>query len=107
MIPDRERSLSGNFETNPFHFQLVDLESLQMNREGSLVRATSMHLIGNFVRSYYNTLKALGFENGGNGTTVDNFRHHFSLVFKLTVDYHIQENKICPDLIGALLGLEI
>ena len=38
MVP--ERSFSGNFETNPFHFRLMDLEIVRLNREGSLVGAT-------------------------------------------------------------------
>ena len=102
-----ETSFSGNFETNPFHFQQMDLESVRINREGSLVGATPMHLNDNLVRSYYNTLKALGFEHGGNGITLDNFGHHFCLVFKLTADYHIEDNTIRPELTGARLGLEL
>ena len=60
-----------------------------------------MHLNDNLVRSYYNTLKALGFEHGGNGITLDNFNNHFCLVFKLTADYHIEDNTIRPELTGA------
>ena len=29
-----ETSFCGNFETNPFHFQLTDLETVRLNREG-------------------------------------------------------------------------
>ena len=102
-----ETSFSGNFETNPFHFQQMDLETVRINREGALVGATPLHLNDNLVRSYYNTLKALGFEHGGNGITLDNFNNHFCLVFKLTADYHIEDNTIRPELTGARLGPEL
>ena len=59
------------------------------------------------VRFYYNTLKALGFEHGGNGITLDIFNNHFALVFELTADYHIEDNTIRPELTGARLGLEL
>ena len=105
MVP--ETSFSGNFETNPFHFRLMDLETVRFDREGSLVGATSLHLNDNVVRSYYQSLKALGFEHGGNGITHGNFEKHFCLVFKLTADYHIEDNTIRPELTGARLGLEL
>ena len=105
MVP--ETSFSGNFETNPFHFRLMDLETVRLNREGSLVGATPLHLNDNLVRSYYQSLKALGFEHGGNGITLGNFENHFCLVFKLTADYHIEDNTIRPELTGARLGLEL
>ena len=105
MVP--EKSFSGNFETNLFHFRLMNLETVRLNRERSLVGATPLHLNDNLVRSYYQSLKALGFEHGGNGITLGNFENHFCLVFKLTVDYHIEDNTIRPELTGARLGLEL
>ena len=105
MVP--ETSFSGNFETNHLHFSLMDLETVRLNREGSLVGATPLHLNDNLVRSYYQSLKALGFENGGNGITLGNFENHFCLFFKLTADYHIEDNIIRPELTGARLGLEL
>ena len=105
MVP--ETSFSGNFVTNPFHFQQMGLEVVRLTREGALVGATPMHLNDNLIRSYYTTLKALGFEHGGNGITLENFRDYFCLVFKLTADYHIEDNTIRPELTGARLGLEL
>ena len=105
MVP--ETRFSGNFETNPFHFQQMGLETVRLNHEGSLVSATPLHRNDNLVRSYYQSLKALGFEHGGIGITLGNFENHFCLVFKLTVDYHIEDNTIHPELTGARLGLEL
>ena len=102
MVP--ETSFSGNFETNPFHFRLLDLETIRLNRKGSLVGATPLHLNDNLVRSYYQSLKALAFERGGNGITLDNFENHFCLVFKLTADYHMEDNTIHAELTGARFG---
>ena len=42
-----ETSFSGNFETFPFHFQQMDLETVRINREGALVGATPLHLNDN------------------------------------------------------------
>ena len=105
MVP--ETSFSGNFETNPFHFRLMDLETVRLNREGSLVGATPPHLNDNLVRFFHQSLKALGFEHGGNGITLGIFENHFCLLFKLTADYHIEDNAIRPELTGARLGLEL
>ena len=85
----------------------MDLEVVRLNREGALNGATPMHLNDNLVRSYYSTPKSLGFEHGGNGKTLDNFGNHFNLVFKLTADYHIEDNTIRPELTGARLGMEL
>ena len=104
MVP--ETSFSGNFETNLFHFQQVDLEVVRLNREGALVGATPMHLNDNLVSSHYNTLKSLDFEHGENRITLDNFGDHFCLVFELTADCHIEDNTIRPELTGARLGLK-
>ena len=80
---------------------------MRLTREGALVGATPMHLNDNLIRSHYTTPKASGFEHGGNGITLENFRDHFCLVFKLTADYHIEDNTIRPELTGARLGLEL
>ena len=50
MVP--ETSFSGNFETNPFPFRLMNLETVRLNREGSLDGATLLHLNDKLVRSY-------------------------------------------------------
>ena len=47
MVP--ETRFGGKFETNSFHFQQMDLETVRLNREGSLVGATTLHLSDNLV----------------------------------------------------------
>ena len=76
---------------------------MRLTRGGVLVGATPMHLNDNLIRSYYTTLKALGSENGGIGIPSENFPDHFCLVFKLTADYHFEDNTIRPELTGARL----
>ena len=71
MVP--ETSFSGNFETNLFHFQKLDLETVRLN----LVGATALYLNDNLVQSYYQFFKALGFKHDGNGITHGNFENNF------------------------------
>ena len=85
----------------------MDLETVRLNREGSLVGATPLHLNDNLVRSYCQSLKALRFEHVGNEITLGIFENHFCLVFKLTADYHMEDNTNRSELTGARLGLEL
>ena len=105
MVP--QTSFSEKFETNPFHFQQLDLEALRLNCEGSLVGVTPSNLNENLVCSYYHSFKALGFQFGGSDKTLDNFENNICLVFKLTAHYHIEDNTLPPELTGARLGLEL
>ena len=105
MIP--ETSFSGSYRTNPFHFQRLGLDTVRINREGNVVGGTPLSMNSSLVRAYYTTLKALSFEHGGNGITLDTFENHFCLVFRLTADYHINDNTIRPELTAARLGLEL
>ena len=103
MLMEPKTIFSGNFETNLF--QWMDLETVCLNREESLVGATSLHLNHNLVRSYYQSLKALGFDHGGVRVTLGDFENHSCLVLKLTADYHIEDNTFRPELTGARSGL--
>ena len=102
-----ETSFSGSLDSNPFNFQQFDLETVRLYREGSLVGATPLNMNDNLVRAYYTTLKAIGFEHGGNGISLHDFRNHFCLCFQLTADLRIKDNTIRPELTGARLSIEL
>ena len=104
-----EASVSGNLQTNPFHFQQLDLEMVRLNREGSFVRAPSLHKNDNLIRSKYTTMKDLRFEHGGYIKSLDTFENHLCLVFKRITNCHIENNSIHPihsELTRAPLGIE-
>ena len=102
-----ETTFSENFQTNPLYFPQMDLETVRLNRGGSSFGATPLPLNDNLVRSYYTTLRALGFKHGGKGISLENFENNLCLVFKLRAAYHIVNNTMCPEITGARLGVEL
>ena len=105
MVP--EKNFTGDYKTNPFHFQDFDLGSVKITREGAPVGATPIDVSSSHIRAYFTTMKALGFEHSGNGIILNDFEHHFCLAFQLTADLLIDDGTIRPELTGARLGLEL
>ena len=105
MVP--EKNFTGDYKTNPFHFQDFDLGSVEITREGAPVGATPIDVSSSHIRAYFTTMKALGFEHSGNGIILNDFEHHFCLAFQLTADLLIDDGTIRPELTGARLGLEL
>ena len=52
-------------------------------------------------------MKALGFEHGGNGLILADFKHHYCLALLLTADLLIDDWTIRPQKTGERLWLEI
>ena len=105
MVP--EKDFTGDYKTNPFHFQDFNLGSVKITREGAPMGATPIDVSSSHIRAYFTSMKALGFEHSGNGVILNDFEHHFCLAFQLTADLLIDDGTIRPELTGARLGLEL
>lgn len=98
----------GNRSENPFHYQKFGLCRVEITRgNGIAIAGTPLDLTNN-VRAFHNTLSALGFQNGGNGITLEEFENHFVLVFDLTSSQEASKNlTLFPELTGAAISLEL
>lgn len=105
MVP--EENFTGSYQSNPFNFVDFDLNSIQIKREDLPVGGTPIQVGTSHVRAYMNTMRALGFEHGGNGITLDQFNNHFCPVFQLAADLHLDDDTIRPELTGARLTVEL
>ena len=54
-----EKNFSGSFDTNTFHFQQHGLDSVRLNREGSLVGGTQLTLGDGLIRAYFSDVTCL------------------------------------------------
>lgn len=105
MVP--EENFTGSYTTNPFNFEDFDLDTVRIIREGTPVGGTPINVGNSHVRIYASTMRALGFDHGGNSITLDNFSHHFCPVFNLNADLHLDDGTIRPELTGARVGIEL
>ena len=105
MVP--EKSFTGSYHTNPFHFSDFALDTILVTREGQTVGNTPIEVRTSNARVYSNTLRSLNMTHSGNGITLDEFDDHFTPVFRLTADLSIDDNTIRPELTGARLAIEL
>ena len=105
MVP--EKNFTEDYNTNPFHFQDIDLGSVKITREGASVGAMPIDVSSSHIRPYFTTMKALGFEHSGKGIISEDFEHYFSLAFQLTADLLIDDGTMRPELTDARLGLNL
>ena len=106
MVP--EKNFTGDYKTNPFHFQDFELGSVKVTHEGAPVGATPIEGSSSHVRAYFTAMKALCFERNGNGIILKGFfEHHFCLAFQLTADMLIGDGTIRPELTSSQPGLEL
>ena len=69
----------------PIRYEKFDLHKVELLRGYGLPILGTPLQTSNDLRLYYNTITALGFERGGNGITLEEYRaNHFDLVFDLT-----------------------
>ena len=66
MIPDK--NFTGGYRTNLFHFRNFQLGSVQITPQAKPVEATPIDVSSSHIKAYFTTMRAFGFEHGGNGT---------------------------------------
>ena len=101
---NNEADFTGSSTTNPFHYQKFGLHRITLEREGAVVGGTPLTVSTTDVRSYSNTISALGVEHFGNGITLDDFQDHYIHVFRLTADIRTNDDTLRPELTGGRLS---
>ena len=97
-------ALTGSFTENPFRFQQFDLRQIRVLRGGqSIVDFDTAEKCS----LYLTTLKAMNFQDDIPSIPIDDFKHHFVLVFELTSTQDANENCHHPELVGEPLRLEL
>ena len=75
-------AFTGSYTENPFWYQEFDLRQNRILRESQPI--VYFDAAGN-CRRYVATFKAIYFQDGNPSVLSDNFKHHFVLVFDLTL----------------------
>ena len=102
-----EKNFKVDTRTNPFLFRDFELGSVKIRQEGASVGATPIDVSYSHIMASFIIMKAVGFEDRGNGITLVDFEHHFFLAFQLTADLPKDDRTIRPKLSGTRLGLEL
>ena len=97
-------AFTGSFTENPFWYQEIDLRQIRVLRGGQpIVDFDTAH---NY-RLYVTTMKAMKFQDDIPSIPIDDFKHHFVLVFESTSMQDATENCHHPELVGEPLKLEL
>ena len=105
MVPNAQ--FSGSLTTNPFDYQKFDLKRIEILRGNGLPIAGTPINTEHNTRLYYNTLTALGFQNGGNKISLEHFQDKFIATFDLTSSQEASKNlTLFPELTGAPITLK-
>ena len=105
MVP--EKNFTGDYKTNPFHFQDFDLGSIKITRGSAPVGVEPIDVSSSHIRVFFTNIRALGFQHSGNGINLEDFDHQFGLAFQLTADLLIDDGVLRPELTGSQLSLEL
>ena len=89
----------GSLTTNPFDYQKFDLKRIEILRGNGLPIAGTPIDTEHNTRLYYNTLTALGFQNGGNNFSLEDFQDKFIATFDFIT--------LFPELTGAPITLKL
>ena len=97
-------AFTGSFTENPFWYQQFDLRQIRMLRMGQPI--VDFDTADN-CRLYVTTMKAKNFQDVISSILIDDFKHHYVLVFDLTSMQDATENCYYPELVGEPLTLEL
>ena len=98
----------GLQNTNLFLYNKFKIERIEIIRGSGLPIAGTPIDTENNVRIYHNTLKALGFKNGGNKISLEDFDNKFIVSFDLTSSQEASKSlTLFPDLTGAPITLKL
>ena len=98
----------GSKDINPFLYHKYKIKRIEIIRGNGLpIAGTPMDTESN-VRIYHNTLTALGFKNGGNKISLQDFDNKFIASFDLTSSQEASKNlTLFPELKGAPITLKL
>ena len=98
----------GSKNSNPFLYNKYDLKRIEIIRGNGLpIAGTPIDTESN-VRMYHNSLSALGFKNGGNKISLEDFANKFIVTFDLTSSQEASKNlTLFPELTGAPITLKL
>ena len=97
-------AFTGLFAENTFWYQKCNLRDVRTVRRRQLF---VHHDTKDNCCLYVTTMKAMNFQNDIPSISVDNFKHHYVLVFDLTLVQDATERCHYPELIGEPLRLEL
>ena len=96
----------GHNRTNPFHYQKFDLNQISIYRNGLPVADSPISTV-NDKRLYFNTLSDLAYIDNGHGIGLEDYPHHFVMVFDLTSTQQASHDFIHPELTNASIAVEL
>lgn len=97
-------AFSGTLKTNPYNYQKFGLRELRIFRGGKpflMVNTT------NDVRTYFNTLSSLDFDQDGPSISLQNYQSHYYLVFDMTSTQEANQDVLFPECIGSGIRIEL
>ena len=97
-------AFAGSFTENPFWYQQFDLRKVRILRGGQPI--VDFDTADN-CRLHVTTMKAMNFQDDIPSIPIDDFKHHYVLVFDLTSVQDATENCQYPELVGEPLRLEL
>ncbi len=100
------RAFSRARRGNPFNYQKFNLISINVSRNGQSTVGTPMDTTDNKL-AYYNTLDALAFYNDSHGIPLEQFEHHYVLVFDLTSTGEAAHDLLYPELSNESISLNL
>ena len=97
-------AFTGSFTENPYWYQQFDLRQNRRLRGGQPI--VDFDTADN-CRLYLTNMKAMNFQDDIPSIPIDDFKHHYVLVFDLTSMQDATENCHYPELVGQLLTREL
>jgi hypothetical protein len=97
-------AFSGTLETNPFHYQNFGLREIRISRGGQPLFYTNTT---NDVRTYFNTLSSLDFDQDGPSILMSEYPNHYYLVFDMTSTQEANKEVLYPECIGSGIRIEL
>ena len=97
-------ALTGSYTEKPFWYQQFDLRQIRILTGGQLIVDFDA---ADKCRLYVTTMKAMNFQDDIPSIPIDDFKHHYVLVFDLTSMQDAAENCHYPELVGEPMRLEL
>ena len=97
-------AFTGSLTENPLWYQQFDLRQIRMLRGGQPI--VDFETAENCCL-YVTTMKAMNFQDDIPSIPIDDFKHHYVLVFELTSSKDATENSHYPELVEGPLRLEL